>query len=81
MARKYRYRYVVMINEGTLPELQGLAAATGFINDTPGARFGDPSPASLLDALAAAYRRDPSLVTRDLLALGVRPEKKPVTTP
>ncbi len=75
MARKYRYRYIVMIEEGTLPELQKLAAATGFINDAPGAKFGDPSPASLLDALAAAYRRDPS-VARGLLALGVAGESR-----
>lgn len=77
MPRKYRYSYRVLIKEETLPALQELAAAAGFVNDAPGAKFGDPSPAALLDTLAAAYRRDPALVARTLAALGVRPEKKP----
>lgn len=81
MKRKYKYSWRLVVQETTRDSVQELAAATGFINDTPGAKFGDPSPASLLDALAAAYRRDPVLVARTLAALGVRPEKKPAPTP
>lgn len=59
MARKYNYAYKVRIREETLPELQTLAGQLGFTVTTPGRYLGDPSPAALLDALAAAYDRDP----------------------
>jgi hypothetical protein len=59
MPRKYSYAYKVRIHEDTLPELQKLSGKLGFTVTTPGRYLGDPSPAALLDVLAAAYRRDP----------------------
>ena len=56
--RKY-YRWSAKIDRGTLPRLQALAESLGFIVTTPGGKMGDPSPPALLDALAAAYDRDP----------------------
>lgn len=47
-----------------------------FVVQTPGGFEGTPSPAAMLDSLAAAYERDPRAVRDALRALGViwRPE-------
>lgn len=71
MARSYRYSYRLLVAETTRPALADLAAALGYINTAPGKFDGAPSPASLLDALAAAWYQDPDRVTDCLsLALG-----------
>lgn len=69
--RKDRYLYNARIDPATLPLLQALADNLGFVVNHPGAKFGDPSPPALLDALAAAYRRDPVAVEQALRQLGV----------
>mgnify|MGYP003619967188 CR=1 FL=1 len=53
------YRWSAKIERDTLSQLQELAAGLGFIVDTPGGYFGNASPPAMLDALAAAYERDP----------------------
>lgn len=53
------YRWSAKIERTTLPELQKLARGLGFVVTTPGIHDGDPATPKLLDALAAAYRRDP----------------------
>jgi hypothetical protein len=77
MVRSYKYAYLVRIDPDTRPSLAEMAEALGFINDTPGAKCGDPSPASLLDALAVAYRADPARVLTTLRAIGVEAEAQP----
>ncbi len=77
MARSYRYYYKAGIEPETLPELQEIAAALGFINDTPGAAFGLPSPPDLLDALAAAHRKDSVALVAALAALGIQQPETP----
>jgi hypothetical protein len=66
-----RYTYQARIDPDTLPALQSLAADVGHFITHPGASYGDPSPPSLLDALAAAYRKDPTAVAAALRALGL----------
>jgi hypothetical protein len=61
MTRKYRYYYKVGIREETQPVLAEMASALEFFNGTPGAAYGLPSPAQMLDKLAAVYRADPRL--------------------
>lgn len=68
MARSYKYAYQVRIEQNTLPELQTLSASLGFLVENPGATQGNPSPASLLDALAAAHRADPAGLVATLAA-------------
>lgn len=80
MARKYSYAYKVRIAEGTLPALQELAGELGFTVDTPGRYLGEPSPAAMLDALAAAYRRDPGGVRLAFKVLGITPAGQPTYT-
>lgn len=69
MPRSYKYRYMVAIQKETQPVLAEIAEALGFVSDAPGAMYGAPSPASLLDALANAYRDDPTAVTAALAPL------------
>ena len=69
--RAYRWKWTAQIRRETLTSLQSLAGRLGFVVDTPGGFLGDPSPASLLDPLAAAYERDPAGVTLALRVLGV----------
>ena len=71
MTRGYRYSYRARIKKETLPAIQALAAALGFVNHTPGRFHGESSPSDLLDALAAAYRADPAAVADALMAAGV----------
>lgn len=58
--RKTRfYHWSAKISRLTLPVLQRMAAALGFINDVPGGKFGWASPPRFLDALAHCYEVDP----------------------
>lgn len=74
--RTYRWKWTATIQRETLTALQSLANDLAFVVQTPGNYEGTPSPASLLDSLAAAYERDPRAVRDALRALGVvwRPE-------
>lgn len=74
------YRWSAKIDRGTLPTIQALAANLGFIVDTPGGFHGDPSPPAMLDALAAAYRRDPAGVKLAFRVLGITPDGQPSIT-
>jgi hypothetical protein len=70
------YSYRVRIEEDTTPALQELAAGLGFVATRPGKFLGAPSPGSLLDALAAAYRADPDnvLFAMSIIGLGNKPQ-------
>lgn len=59
MARPYVWKWTARIKRESLPLLQNLAGDLGYIIDTPGGYFGEPSAPALLDAIAAAYERDP----------------------
>jgi len=63
--------YHARLSANTLPHLQELASNLDFVVNHPGAKYGDPSPPAMLDALAAAYRRDPVAVEQALRELGV----------
>lgn len=69
--RAYKWVWTARIKQETLSQLQELAAGLGFVVDTPGGYFGNPSPPAMLDALAAAYERDPGGVHLALKVLGV----------
>jgi len=71
------YRWSAKIDRETLPLLQGLAANLGFIVNAPGGFHGDPSPPAMLDALAAAYERDPAAVKQGFTELGIIPDDRP----
>lgn len=72
MARKTNfYRWSAKIDRETLPELQKLAQQLGFVVTAPGGFVGEPSPPALLDALAAAYERNPDAVLAALRDLGI----------
>lgn len=77
MARKYKYRYQASIDRETLPHIQALSRDLGFLVETPGTYYGEPSPPALLDSLAAVYRTDPAAVTAALRGLGVVGEAEP----
>jgi hypothetical protein len=77
MPRSYRYYYKVGIDPETRPALAEIAGELGFVNLVPGAAQGEPSPASLLDSLAGAYRADPARVLTTLRAIGVEAEAQP----
>ena len=72
------YRWSAKIQRDTLPDLQALADSLGFIVETPGRHDGKPATPKLLDALAAAYRRDPAGVKLMMKTLGVTPDGKPL---
>ena len=65
----YRWKWTATIKKETLVSLQQLAAGLGFVVTSPGGLFGQPSPADMLDALAAAYERDPVAVAAALAAV------------
>lgn len=65
--------WTARIKPESLTELQQLAERIGFVVDTPGGFHGEPSPAAMLDALAAAYRRDPAGVEQAFKVLGITP--------
>lgn len=79
MARPYVWKWTARIKRESLPLLQSLAGDLGYIIDTPGGYFGEPSAPAMLDALAAAYRDDPGgtrLMFKTLLvAHGLLPNK------
>lgn len=78
--RPYRWKWTAQIQRETLVALQNLANDMAFVVQVPGGFEGAPSPASLLDALAAAYGRDPAAVKDAFRKLGVfwQPEPKDV---
>ncbi len=76
-AKGTKVKYTTRIEPDTLPALQSLAADLGFFADTPGRYYGDPSSPALLDALAAAYRADPSGLANKLRAAGIAGEGPP----
>lgn len=57
--RAYRWKWTAAIKPDTLTVLQELSTSLGFFVERPGGKMGLPSPAGMLDALAAAYRADP----------------------
>ena len=69
--RVYRWKWTAAIDPQSLPLLQGLAKGLGFTVKRHGGFQGDPSPAAMLDALAAAYERDPGGVHLALKVIGV----------
>lgn len=79
--RAYRWVWTARIKRETLAALQGLALGLGYVVDVRGGHYGDPSPAAMLDALAAAYTADPIAVRRVLKSLlaanGVLPAPDP----
>ena len=70
----YKWRWTAPILRDTLPTLQEMAAALGFIVTGNNAFTGNPAPADMLDALAAAYRLDPAGTLAALRALLVPPD-------
>ena len=57
--RAYKWVWTARIEQDSLPELQKLADSLGFLVTVRGGFYGEPSAPAMLDALAAAYRRDP----------------------
>jgi hypothetical protein len=74
--RSYVYTWKARIDKETLPVLQEMAAKLGHIVSVPGGKFGDPSPPALLNALAAAYQRDPASLLAALRAQGVAAQQQ-----
>lgn len=70
-AKGTKTRYHTRVEPDTLPALDLLSADLGFFVDVPGTYYGEPSKPDLLDALAAAYRRDPAGLVSKLQAAGV----------
>ena len=70
-AKGEKYGYLARIKPETLPLLQSLAGGLGFFVSTPGRHYGDPSPGELLDALAAAYKANPTATLASLRKLSV----------
>jgi hypothetical protein len=77
------YRWSAKIQRESLPALQEMAGKLGFTVDTPGGFQGIASPPAMLDALAAAYQRDPAGVTLALRVIGVHnlPDTLPPVDP
>jgi hypothetical protein len=69
--RPYRWKWTATIEPESLIELQKLAVNLGYIVDVPGGFQGNPSPAAMLDALAAAYRADSGAVIDAMREIGV----------
>jgi hypothetical protein len=69
--RPYRWKWTATIQRETLTALQSLANDLAFVVQVPGGFDGTPSPAAMLDSLAAAYERDPAGVRDTLIKLGV----------
>jgi len=78
--RAYKWVWTARIEKDSLIALQGLASNLGFIVNTPGGFEGNPSPPAMLDALAAAYRRDPAGVKLAFKVLGITPDGEPSIT-
>lgn len=75
--RAYKWVWTARIEKDSLIALQGLASNLGFIVNAPGGFHGDPSPPAMLDALAAAYERDPAAVKQGFTELGIIPDDRP----
>jgi hypothetical protein len=73
--RAYKWKWTAAIKPETLPVLQVLAGAMGFVVNAPGSYEGKPSAPAFLDALAAAYERDPDTLKDCLRSAGVANEK------
>lgn len=78
--RPYRWKWTATIDPESLPQLQKLAERLNFVVRTPGGYLGKPAPAMMLDAIAAAYRRDPSGVKLAFKVLGITPDGQPSFT-
>ena len=65
----YRWKWTATIKKQSLTDLQDMAAGLGYFVTAPGGLTGRPSPADMLDALAAAYRADPAGTLAALRAL------------
>lgn len=72
----YRWKWTAAIDPESLTSLQKLAASLGFVVTRYGGFQGKPSPAAMLDALAAAYERDPAGVRLAFKVLGITPDGK-----
>jgi hypothetical protein len=70
----YRWKWTATIKKQSLVDLQDMAAGLGFFVTAPGGLTGRPSPADMLDALAAAYRLDPAGTLDALRVLLVPPD-------
>lgn len=70
----YKWRWTAPILRDTLPTLQEMADALGFIVTGNNAFTGNPAPADMLDALATAYRLDPAATLDALRALLAPPD-------
>lgn len=77
MDKKKGWAYKARIQPETLPRLQSLAEALGFVATAPGGKFGKPSPPAMLDMLGEAFERDPVGVTLALRVLGVTANPQP----
>jgi len=73
----YKWKWTATIKRESLTTLQDMAVTLGFLVTSPGGLTGRPSPADMLDALAAAYRRDPEGVALAFRVLGVVPPDAP----
>lgn len=69
----HQWQWTVPVRPETVPLLQWLAKTLGF-TDEPGEQAAPPDPAAFLDALAAAYQREPAAVREAMEAIGVVPE-------
>lgn len=78
--RAYRWMWTARIDPESLPILQGLARNLGFVVEAPGGFEGNPSPAAMLDALAAAYRADSGAVIDAMREIGVVADKTAEST-
>lgn len=78
----YKWKWTATINRETLTQLQELAEGLGYVVTSPGGLTGRPSPADMLDALAAAYAADPGGVHLALKVIGVynAPAAQPAAT-
>ena len=70
----YRWKWTATIKRESLTELQDLAAGLGYFVTAPGGLTGRPSPADMLDAIAAVYRADPAGTLDALRALLAPPD-------
>jgi len=76
-----KYHYKVGIQKITQQRLVEMARDLDFFVTAPSRFLGNPSPADLLDKLAAAYQADPTAVTECLRQAGVIGDGPPPPTP
>lgn len=68
------HRYQIRLQAGTAEALAAMAAALGFLVETPGRYQGNPSPGDFLDKLTDEYTHDPTAVLACLRGVGVAGE-------